>query len=75
MCPYCVAAKNLFKSLNITFEEINLEENPELRIKLSQENKGWRTVPMIFIDEKFIGGFDDVNKLHSQGELTKILGL
>ena len=27
------------------------------------ENNGWRTVPMIFIDDKFIGGFDDTNKL------------
>ncbi len=74
-CPYCVAAKNLFSTLNVPYEEINLDGNSELRMKLSQENNGWRTVPMIFIHNKFTGGFDDINKLHKQGELTKLLGL
>ncbi len=72
-CPYCHSAKELFKKLNISYEEINLEEKPELREKLSNENNGWRTVPMIFIGSKFIGGFDDTNKLHKNGELMKLL--
>lgn len=75
VCPYCQAAKNLFNSLGTNFEEINLDNQPDLRAKLSQENNGWRTVPMIFIDKKFIGGFDDANKLHKEGVLKKMLGL
>lgn len=72
-CPFCVNAKNLFKKLDIPFEEISLENNHELRQQLSRENRGWRTVPMIFINEKFVGGFDDVNKLNTSGELKKLL--
>jgi len=75
VCPYCTSAKSLFKNLGIQFEEINLDGNDELRAKLSSENNGFRTVPMIFIDGKFIGGFDDANKLHINGQLTKMLGL
>ena len=75
VCPYCSAAKNLFKNLQVNYEEINLDGNDELRAKLSTENNGFRTVPMIFIDHKFIGGFDDANKLHKNGELAKLLGL
>lgn len=73
VCPYCNAAKNLFKSLNVEYQEINLDNDPDLRVKLSMENNGWRTVPMIFIDGKFIGGFDDTNKLHKEGSLLKLL--
>ena len=75
VCPYCNAAKNLFKSIKVAYEEINLDDEPDLRAKLSMENNGWRTVPMIFIGEKFIGGFDDTNKLYKEGTLLKLLGL
>lgn len=71
-CPYCTAAKNLFKSLSLPFEEINLDGKDELRAKISLENNGYRTVPMIFIKGKFVGGFDDVNRLHKNGELLTL---
>jgi glutaredoxin len=29
----------------------------------------WRSVPMIFIDDKFIGGFTDAKKLLDEGKL------
>lgn len=70
-CGFCVQAKRLLKQLNLDYTEINLDDDPELRMKLSQENGGWRTVPMIFIGEEFIGGFQELAALHSQGELLK----
>lgn len=69
MCPYCESAKRLFKKLEIPYEEKNLENDPEERMRLSQLAGGWRTMPMIWIGEDFIGGFDDVNRLHQKGEL------
>jgi len=68
-CPYCDNAKSLLKRLNIPFEDINVEDQPELRQKLSAENGGWRTVPMIFIDNTFVGGYTDLKKLHDEGKL------
>jgi glutaredoxin 3 len=73
-CPYCVSAKSLFKKLGIAYEEVSLEGKNELRMKLSEDNNGWRTVPMIFINEKFMGGFSDINDLHQKGQLTPLLG-
>lgn len=55
-CAYCDAAKSLLRQMNLDFEEININDNDELRIKLVQET-GHRTMPQIFIDQEFIGGF------------------
>jgi glutaredoxin 3 len=71
-CPYCVRAKNLFTSLRVPFEEINLEHEPEQRAALSRRYN-WRTVPMILVGDRFLGGCDDTMELHRSGELARIL--
>ena len=53
----------------LEFEEINIEEEGWSRDDLF-ELTGGRTVPQIIIDEKPIGGYDDLLKLDSIGELT-----
>lgn len=73
MCPYCDAAKRLFKKLEISYDEVNLEKDPEERMRLSEKAGGWRTMPMIWIGEQFIGGFDDLQALHQRGELLSKL--
>jgi len=69
-CGYCNAAKKLLQTAGVPFEEIGLDDQPELRRKLSEENGHYRTVPMIFIDGKFIGGFTDLQTLHKNGQLV-----
>jgi glutaredoxin len=57
-CGYCNMAKNLLKSKDITFEEVNIEDHPEAREFVI--NEGHRTMPQIYINEKSIGGFDQL---------------
>ncbi len=71
-CPYCTRAKQLLKSKNIAFQEIDLTNDSELREKISKQT-GHQTVPMIFIGEKFIGGFDNLNALSQNGELDALI--
>jgi glutaredoxin 3 len=61
------------RSLNLEYQEISLEDDTTLFRKLSQENGGWRTVPMIFVGEKFVGGFDDIAAMHKRGELLPLV--
>ena len=68
-CGYCNAAKKLLQTAGISYEEIGLDDKPDLRTRLSEENGHYRTVPMIFVDGKFIGGFTDLQTLHKQGKL------
>ncbi|MBI2338745.1 MAG: glutaredoxin 3 [Deltaproteobacteria bacterium] len=71
-CPYCRAAKALFKNKKVKFGEINVEGDEEKR-KWLRETTGQKTVPQIFIDDKPIGGYQELVGLEQKGELDKIL--
>ena len=71
-CSYCHSAIALLKNRQISFEEIDVSENPALRQKISDQTQ-WRTIPMIFIGEKFIGGFRELNELDQKGLLRESL--
>lgn len=72
-CPYCVRAKSLLERKGVAFTEINLDqEAPEVKTELIQQTKH-RTVPQIFINNKFIGGFDQLYALEKAGKLDELL--
>jgi len=71
-CPYCVRAKALLRHKGVAFEEMDVSSDDELRQKMV-EASGRRTVPQIFIDDKPIGGFDELKALDDEGELDRLL--
>lgn len=73
-CPYCVNAKRLLNNKGVEFEEIDLTDDLGEMNRL-KDLYGWRTVPMIMIDNKFIGGYDDMKALDRNGELDALLGI
>ena len=73
VCPYCVRAKQLLQRKNIAYEENDLNKQPsEVRSELMARTKH-RTVPQIFINDQFIGGFDQLYALDKQGKLDELL--
>jgi len=73
VCPYCVKAKNLLKQKGAQVTEYNLSEKPELMEEMQKRNPGARTVPQIFINDRSIGGCDDLYALDAKGELNSLL--
>jgi glutaredoxin 3 len=71
-CGFCTAAKQLLKTRNISFEEIDVTGDDEKRTWLRQRT-GRRTVPQIFIGEQPIGGYEDLRMLDTDGRLAKML--
>jgi glutaredoxin 3 len=67
-CPYCIRAKNLLDEKGMAFTEISLDGKDEELTKL-RERTGQRTVPQIFIDDEFIGGFSELSALNEAGKL------
>ena len=60
-CSYCSSAKRLLESHQLAYEEVDLTANHELRLELSKQHN-WRTIPMIFLGGRFIGGFQELKK-------------
>ena len=72
-CPYCSKAKLLLDQLNVDYVEIDLAAEPEKYDELAIRRPGARTVPQIFINDKGIGGCDDLYALYDSGQLKPLL--
>jgi glutaredoxin 3 len=72
-CPYCSAAKKLLDEKGVAFTEIDIEKKPEARAEMVQKANGRTTVPQIFINEKHVGGCDDLYALDDRGQLEPLL--
>ncbi|MEP6885155.1 MAG: glutaredoxin 3 [Gammaproteobacteria bacterium] len=71
-CPYCRRAKDLLNQKNVVFNEINVEDEPQLRQEMiARSNR--RTVPQIFIGDKHVGGCDDLIELDRSGQLDRLI--
>lgn len=75
VCPYCVRAKRLFDKKGVSYREIDVSTDAELRESMTARAGGRRTVPQIFIDGEHIGGCDDLYALDAQGGLDGKLGI
>lgn len=71
-CPYCVRAIQFMTNKGIAFEEIDLTDTPEEIERLKNET-GWRTVPIILINGKLVGGYTDIKALDEEGKLDEML--
>lgn len=73
-CGFCARAKHLLKSKGVDFEEIEVDYEPAKREEMIERANGRHTVPQIFIDDRHIGGSDDLALLDAKGELDPLLG-
>ena len=64
-CPFCVQAKALLESRGIEFEERNVSKD-WTKEQLLEAVPTARTLPQIFVDDTYIGGFTELRK-HLQG--------
>ena len=72
-CPYCINAERLLQSRGVTeIDKIRVDLQPELRLEM-MEKTGRRTVPQIYIDDRHVGGFEDLRALDLAGELESLL--
>ncbi len=74
-CGYCARAKALLDRKGVSYEAIDLYEQPGRRDEMIGRAGGRQTVPQIFIDGAHIGGSDDLVALDQAGGLDARLGL
>ena len=75
-CVYCSKAKHLVKSLGLEYEEKMMESFDSPQAMLEDIGKQVRTMPQIKIDDKLIGGYNqlieyfaDKGKVNFKGEI------
>ena len=71
-CPYCHRAKALLQRKGAAFEEISLDEKPDLVDEVVRRS-GRMTVPQVFVDGVALGGSDELHSLEAEGRLDAIL--
>lgn len=73
-CPYCTKAKALLDKKNVAYVEFNVKEDDAKLSEMLELSGGRKTIPQIFIDDKHIGGCDDLYALNDAGKLDDLLG-
>lgn len=72
-CPFCVRAKQLLDQKGVEYTEYDVSMGGDKRDEMVSRAPGARTVPQIFINDKAIGGSDDLAALERSGDLDALL--
>jgi glutaredoxin 3 len=72
-CPYCDSAKRLLKSKGFAFEEVMVADDDDAAWTRLEKLTGYKTMPQIFVGEKFVGGYNDLAALDAKGELDPLV--
>jgi glutaredoxin 3 len=71
-CPYCDRAINFLEGRGIAYDVVDLTDKMDELDRIKNET-GWRTVPIILINGKLIGGYTDLKALEDEGKLEALL--
>jgi glutaredoxin 3 len=71
-CPYCDAAKRWLNGMNISYETIDVTNDPEGRMSLLKRS-GMRTVPQVFVGDASVGGYQEMRALDNKGGFRPLL--
>ncbi len=72
-CPFCARALGLLEKKGVEYTGYDITGDEDARAKMIERTGGPKSVPQIFIDDKHIGGCDDIHALDAKGELDPLL--
>ena len=73
MCNYCSAAKHLLDKKKVNYTEFDIGVDSSKMQEMQERTNGARTIPQIFIGEKYVGGYTELKALEKQGKLDNLL--
>lgn len=68
-CGFSAGVVEILRRHDVPFHSVNLLADPALRqgIKIYSD---WPTIPQLYVNGTFVGGYDIVRELHETGELA-----
>jgi glutaredoxin 3 len=73
LCGYCHAAKRLLAERGVAFVEYDVGGDRDKRAAMTKRAAGRTSVPQIFINDRHVGGCDDLYALDRAGKLAPML--
>lgn len=70
-CGFSAHAVAILRKYNVSFKDINILEDPELR-QAMKVYSDWPTFPQLYVNGEFIGGVDIMQEMDNAGELTEL---
>ena len=74
-CPFCIRAKALLDKKGIDYLEYAIDGDNHARSKMAERANGRNTLPQIFINNKSIGGCDDLYELENNNQLNDLINI
>lgn len=71
-CGFSAGVSNVLQQLEVEFLDVNVLEDPNMRQGI-KEFTDWPTIPQLYIQGEFIGGFDIVKEMYEAGELQELI--
>jgi len=72
-CAFCRRAEALLTARGVKdIETLRVDQNPQLLAEMVRVT-GRRTVPQIFINERHVGGYEDLAAMDRDGNLATLL--
>jgi glutaredoxin 3 len=71
-CGYCGQVRALLERRRIAYTEVSVEDHPDLREKLLASS-GRRTLPEVYVGERYRGGGAEFAALDRRGKLLKLI--
>ncbi len=71
-CGFSGRAIQILKTFNITFLDVNVLADPEIREGIKTYSN-WPTIPQLYIKGEFIGGSDIMYEMYQSGEFKQCL--
>ena len=72
-CPYCYWAKELLSRKGVSYREIDVTGNAQMRQEMLERTQGRTTLPQIFIGATHVGGCDELYAIEEAGKLDALL--
>ena len=70
---FCYRAKKLLEQKGVAFTDIDVLASPKRRAEMVDRSGGRTSVPQIFIDDRHIGGCDELFALEASRKLDELL--
>jgi len=74
LCGYCRMAIRLLEKKGVGINKIQVDDLPEQWQEMTKIT-GRTTVPQIFINDRHVGGYNELVELDIDGELDELLSL